>query len=43
MRIFFLAGSFNQGGAEYQLLALANLMQRKGHQVHVLAITDYDF
>ena len=43
MRIFFLAGSFNQGGAEYQLLALANIMQQKGHIVHVLAITDYPF
>jgi len=43
MKFFFLAGSFNQGGAEYQLLALANLMQEKGHEVHILAITDYDF
>lgn len=43
MRLLFLAGSFNQGGAEYQLLALANLMQEKGHEVHILAITDYDF
>jgi len=43
MRVFFLTGSLNQGGAEYQILALAELFQRKGHEVTVLALTDYDF
>jgi glycosyltransferase involved in cell wall biosynthesis len=43
MNILFVAGSFNQGGAEYQLLALANLMKNRNNNVFVLALTDYDF
>jgi|GEM_PF-1928375 len=42
MKILLVTGSLNQGGAEYQLLALALLLQKKGHQVEVLALTDYD-
>lgn len=43
MRILFITGSLNQGGAEFQILALANLFLEKGHEVEVLAITDYKF
>lgn len=43
MRILFVSGSFNQGGAEFQILSLANLMKLNGHYVHVIALTDYEF
>jgi GalNAc-alpha-(1->4)-GalNAc-alpha-(1->3)-diNAcBac-PP-undecaprenol alpha-1,4-N-acetyl-D-galactosaminyltransferase len=43
MRILFVSGSFNQGGAEFQILSLANLMKENGHEVYVIALTDYDF
>lgn len=43
MRILFVAGSFNQGGAEFQILSLANLMQSQGNEVFILALTEYDF
>jgi GalNAc-alpha-(1->4)-GalNAc-alpha-(1->3)-diNAcBac-PP-undecaprenol alpha-1,4-N-acetyl-D-galactosaminyltransferase len=43
MRILFVSGSFNQGGAEFQILSLANLMSKHGHEVYVIALTDYDF
>ncbi|GAB3203715.1 glycosyltransferase involved in cell wall biosynthesis [Pontibacter aydingkolensis] len=43
MKIIFLAGSLNQGGAEYQIIALAKLFKDKGHDVEVFALTDYDF
>lgn len=42
-KILFITGSLNQGGAEYQILALAKLFQNNGHQVEVFAITDYSF
>lgn len=41
--ILLIVGSLNQGGAEFQLLSLANLLQSKGHDVEVLALTDYDY
>lgn len=43
MKILFIAGSFNQGGAEYQILTLAELFLSKGNEVYVLSLTDYDF
>lgn len=43
VKILFLAGSLNQGGAEFQTLTLARLFQEKGHDVHILALTDYSF
>ena len=43
MKILFLTGSLNQGGAEYQILELAKLFKGKGHDIEVFAITDYDF
>lgn len=43
MKLFFLAGSLNQGGAEFQLLKLAQLCKRNGHDITIVALTDYDF
>jgi GalNAc-alpha-(1->4)-GalNAc-alpha-(1->3)-diNAcBac-PP-undecaprenol alpha-1,4-N-acetyl-D-galactosaminyltransferase len=43
MKVIFLAGSMNQGGAELQLLSLAKLFKDKGHEVEIFALTDYDF
>lgn len=43
MKILFVSGSFNQGGAEYQILALARLFKSRGHEVFVFALTNYDF
>ena len=43
MKILFITGSLNQGGAEYQILELAKLFQEKGHIVKLFAITDYSF
>ena len=43
MKILFITGSLNQGGAEYQILELAKLFMEKGHIVEVFAITDYSF
>lgn len=43
MKILLLTGSLNQGGAEYQLLLLAKLLQKNNYNVEVLAITDYDY
>jgi len=43
MKILFLTGSLNQGGAEYQILELAKLFKNKGHEIEVFAITDYSF
>lgn len=43
MKILFIAGSLNQGGAEFQLLQLAKLFQEHKHDVEVFAITDYNF
>ena len=43
MKIVLITGSLNQGGAEYQLLSLARLLKEHGHDVEVVAITDYDY
>lgn len=43
MKVIFLAGSLNQGGAEFQLISLAKLFKEQGHDVEVFAITDHDF
>lgn len=43
MKVLFITGSLNQGGAEFQLLAHAKLFQEKGNEVEVLALTDYSF
>ena len=43
MKIIFIIGSLNQGGAEYQIIQLAKLFQGKGHHVELFAITDYTF
>jgi glycosyltransferase involved in cell wall biosynthesis len=43
MKVLLIAGSFNQGGAEYQILTLAELLHAKGNEVYVVALTDYDF
>ena len=42
MKILFITGSLNQGGAEYQMLELVKLFQDRGHEVQLFAITDYD-
>jgi len=41
MKILLVTGSINQGGAEFQLLALADLLQRRGMDIEVLALTDH--
>lgn len=43
MKVLFITGSLNQGGAEFQLLAHAKLFQDKGNDVEVFALTDYSF
>lgn len=43
MKVLFLTGSLNQGGAEFQILALAKLFKDNGNKVEVLALTDYSF
>jgi len=43
MKILFITGSLNQGGAEYQILELAKLFQDKGNDISLFAITDYTF
>lgn len=42
-KILLIVGSLNQGGAEFQLLSLAKLLQSKGFDIEVLALTDYDY
>jgi len=42
-KILLVVGSINQGGAEFQLLSLARLLQSKGLNIEVLALTDYDY
>ncbi len=42
-KILLIVGSVNQGGAEFQLLSLARLLQSRGLQVEVLALTDYTY
>jgi GalNAc-alpha-(1->4)-GalNAc-alpha-(1->3)-diNAcBac-PP-undecaprenol alpha-1,4-N-acetyl-D-galactosaminyltransferase len=43
MKVLFITGSLNQGGAEFQILQLAKLFQEKGNKVEVFAITNYSF
>lgn len=43
IRVCFITGSLNQGGAEYQILALAKLFAENGCSVNILAITDHKF
>lgn len=43
MKVFILAGSLNQGGAEYQTLAIAKMFRDYGHEVTILALTDHKF
>jgi len=43
MKVLFIAGSLNQGGAEYQILQLAKLFQDNGNQIEVFALTDHSF
>ena len=43
MKVLFITGSLNQGGAEFQILQLAKLFQEKGNNVEVFAITNYFF
>ncbi len=43
IRILLVTGSLNQGGAEFQLLTLARMLQEHGFDVEVLALTDYDY
>jgi len=43
MKILFITGSLNQGGAELQILNLLLLFKRKGHDVELFALTNYDF
>lgn len=43
MKVLFITGSLNQGGAEYQILQLAKLFKEKGNEVEVFAITNYSF
>ena len=41
MKILLITGSLNQGGAEYQIIKLAELFREKGHEVELFALTDY--
>jgi GalNAc-alpha-(1->4)-GalNAc-alpha-(1->3)-diNAcBac-PP-undecaprenol alpha-1,4-N-acetyl-D-galactosaminyltransferase len=43
VKILLLTGSLNQGGAEFQILSLAKLLQERGLCVEVLAVTDYNY
>lgn len=43
MKILFITGSLNQGGAEFQILELLLLFRKKGHDVQLFALTNYDF
>jgi glycosyltransferase involved in cell wall biosynthesis len=43
MKLLLLVGSLNQGGAEHQLLQLAKLLQKRGHEVEIMALTDYNY
>ena len=43
MKILLITGSLNQGGAEFQLLALSILLKSKGLDIEVLALTDYTY
>jgi glycosyltransferase involved in cell wall biosynthesis len=43
MKILFITGSLNQGGAEFQILKLLQLFKRKGHDVQLFALTNYVF
>jgi len=43
LKILLITGSLHQGGAEFQLLSLADLLQRKGYEIEVLAITDHNY
>lgn len=42
LRILCITGSINQGGAEYQILALSKLLMDKGFDVRVLALTNHN-
>jgi glycosyltransferase involved in cell wall biosynthesis len=42
-KILLVVGSMNQGGAEFQLLSLARLLQSRGHDIEVLALTEYTY
>jgi len=43
MKILLVLGSINQGGAEFQLLCLAKLLQSRNQDIEVLALTDYRY
>jgi glycosyltransferase involved in cell wall biosynthesis len=43
LKILLVTGSINQGGAEFQLLALANMLQRRGFNISVLALTNHTY
>lgn len=43
MKILFITGSLNQGGAEFQILELLLLFRKKGHDVQLFALTNYEF
>lgn len=43
MKILFITGSINQGGAEFQLLCLADLLKRNGYSVLIVALTGHKF
>lgn len=43
MKLLLVTGSLNQGGSEYQLLALSMLLTNNGINNEVYAITDYDY
>lgn len=42
-KILLVVGSINQGGAEFQLLSLAKLLQSNNLNIEVLALTDYNY
>ena len=43
MKILCFTDGFNQGGAERQLIGLANLLQKKGHNVSLASYHTYNF
>lgn len=43
MKLLLVTGSLNQGGSEYQLLALSRLLTKNGFDNEVYAITDHDY
>lgn len=42
-KVMLITGSLNQGGAEFQIIQLAKLLDENGFEVKLLSLTSYDF